>query len=226
MSKLLNIVQSESEPRTTDIWLKDGKLKYFSSNGWEDIKLSIVSEEGEVLNFSTLNNKINQAIRDIEYIKNNAVTSSGTTVETASLAVKSFNEPYWEYDESYPNNRYKAEVISNTELHINQILDPSTPNIIHNWWAYAYARTLKEGAQITVTMSCDGFVIVDGKLVNEDGTKQSFRISTIPCTANTPVTADIASIYQEGVTYDNIYMYFLPSSMEQADYIVKIVDNT
>lgn len=39
-----NIVQSETEPSTNSLWLKDGKLKIYK-NGWQDIAGGFTNKE-------------------------------------------------------------------------------------------------------------------------------------------------------------------------------------
>lgn len=37
MENVKNIVRSNNEPSTRDLWLHDGVLEYFGSNGWEPL---------------------------------------------------------------------------------------------------------------------------------------------------------------------------------------------
>lgn len=219
MRRFEGIIESTVPPISRNVlWIDKGVLKYCRNGQWAVLQL----QEGEPVipdpkkSPEYFSFKIDMIEREIELIE-----SKIEGIDT----ITSFNDPFWVKDTDPGIHRFEAIVESDTLYRVTQINEPSSdPTYSHNWWCLAYSRVIKRPQTMTVKASVSGKIIIDGKIQNADGSSTPVRVQEIAVPLNTATKITTPTIYQEDITYDRLYMYFLPDSMEDSEYTVELVN--
>lgn len=200
MRRFEGIIESTIPPASKNIlWIDRGVPKYYRNGQWT--VLQVVTDPKQSPKYFSF--KIDMIEREIELIE-----SKIEGIDT----ITSFNDPFWVKDTDPGIHRFEATVESDTKYKVTQINEPSDdPNYSHNWWAIAYSRIITKPQTITIKSDKDGWLVVDGKLMNDNGGFTPVRLITKYTPANTPLKVTTPTINYDGVTYDRLYMYYIPA---------------
>lgn len=92
MKRFRDIIQDIKAPSTSDLWINNGELKYYTSNGWKAITAPLSANQGRILNekIVKLESKSNVAVLTPTGTKLMELVSSSPNVTQEQLVEAGF----------------------------------------------------------------------------------------------------------------------------------------